>query len=79
MVQDIRFLGITNDVFETEGRHYVTLWTTAEAPEGAPYVAAPYEMDAIGWFAPGDLPAPLFLSLRNLLGRGLQAGSGMPT
>ena len=76
-VRDIRFLGITNDVFETEDRHYVTLWTTAEAPEGEPYVAAPYEMDALGWFAPGDLPAPLFLSLRNLLGGGLQGGSGM--
>jgi 8-oxo-dGTP diphosphatase len=76
-VRDIRFLGITNDVFETEDRHYVTLWTTAEAPEGEPSVAAPHEMDEIGWFAPDDLPAPLFLSLRNLLGGDLQGGSGI--
>jgi 8-oxo-dGTP diphosphatase len=74
-VREIRFLGITNDVFETEDRHYVTIWTTAEAPEGKPYVAAPYEMDEIGWFKSGDFPAPLFLSLRNLLGGGLQRGS----
>jgi hypothetical protein len=34
-------------------------------------------MDEIGWFAPDDLPAPLFLSLRNLLGGDLQGGSGI--
>ena len=62
-----RFVGITNDLFDRE-RHYITVWTTAEAPAGEPHLAAPEEMDRIGWFAPDQLPSPLFLSLRNFLG-----------
>jgi 8-oxo-dGTP diphosphatase len=74
-VKDIRVLGITNDVFD-HARHYITVWTTAEAPEGEPHLAAPDEMDRIGWFPRDQLPSPLFLSLRNFLGGGLMRGSG---
>lgn len=75
MVRDVRFLGVTNDVFDRE-RHYVTVWTTAEARDGEPFLAAPEEMDRIGWFAPDALPQPLFLSLRNLLAGELRPGPG---
>ncbi len=63
----LEFRGITNDVFDDEGRHYVTLWFQAEHLSGEPAVAAPYEMSEVGWFDWDALPAPLFKPLQNLL------------
>ncbi|TME25235.1 MAG: NUDIX domain-containing protein, partial [Chloroflexi bacterium] len=36
-----KFVGVTNDVFETEDRHYVTLSCTATLVRGAPVVREP--------------------------------------
>jgi 8-oxo-dGTP diphosphatase len=74
-VRDIRFRAITNDVFEGEGRHYVTIWMETNNAAGDPVVNAPEEMSDVGWFRWGELPTPLFLPLRNLLaGHGYPAG-----
>lgn len=66
-IRNVTFEGITNDLFEEEGRHYVTLWFHAAWAAGDAHIAAPDEMSEIGWFPTEALPAPLFLSLRNLL------------
>jgi 8-oxo-dGTP diphosphatase len=63
----VRFLAITNDVFEAEGRHYLTVWMAARYHEGEPRVHAPDEVARVGWFRWDALPAPLFLPLQNLL------------
>ena len=68
-VCNVRFVGVTNDMFEESGKHYVTLWMAADAPQGEPRIAAPHEMDAIGWFDLDSLPTPLFRSLENMLRR----------
>lgn len=71
-ITDPQFFGITNDIFESEGRHYVTVWMRAEAGDGEPAVLDPAEVAEVAWFPPDRLPAPLFLSLENLIaGRGL--------
>ena len=62
-----RFFAITNDVFESEARHYVTVWMRAESTAGDPSVQDPAEVAEVGWFEPDKLPAPLFLSLANLM------------
>lgn len=62
-----RYLGITNDVFLEADRHYITLWFTAEYAGGEPQLNAPYESDAVGWFAWENMPQPLFLSLQHLV------------
>jgi 8-oxo-dGTP diphosphatase len=66
-VGDVRFIGITNDVFEEHGRHYITIWMRGEWVSGEPLIGAAYEMSEVGWFAWDDLPRPLFLPLQNLL------------
>lgn len=66
-VRDPRFVGITNDLFEDAGKHYVTLWIAADYASGTPVVGDSDELDRVGWFSPRALPHPLFLSLRNLL------------
>ena len=65
-VGETRFLGITNDVFN-ESLHYVTLWFHATCEDGEPRIAAPYEIDELGWFERDRLPTPLFAPLRRLL------------
>jgi ADP-ribose pyrophosphatase YjhB (NUDIX family) len=70
-ISNVRLLDVTNDVFETEQRHYVTIWMTADSSHGDPFLAAPYESSKLGWFHRRSLPQPLFLPLRNLLDAGV--------
>lgn len=60
----------TNDVFEAEQRHYVTLFVLAHADEGEPAVCEPDKCERWDWFTWDALPEPLFLPIRNLQARG---------
>jgi 8-oxo-dGTP diphosphatase len=61
------FLGVTNDVFEAEKKHYITLWFDATYESGEAELKAPEEEAEIGWFRRDALPQPLFLPLQHLL------------
>lgn len=61
------FVGVTNDVFESERKHYLTVWFEAKHAAGEASVSAPEEMSELGWFEWSSLPSPLFLPLANLL------------
>jgi 8-oxo-dGTP diphosphatase len=62
---ECEFVGVTNDIFETEDRHYVTLFYTAPLIAGAPEVREPEKCDAWQWCAWDALPDNLFLPLRH--------------
>lgn len=66
-VTDIRFHSVTNDVFEEEGKHYVTIWMEGKSVLGEPHIASEDEAEEIGWYAWDALPQPLFLPLENLV------------
>ena len=66
-VVDIRFRAFTNDVFESGGQHYISIWMEGESILGEPIIAAEDEVEKIGWYAWDALPSPLFLHLENLL------------
>ena len=66
VVGNIRFKAVTNDVFETEERHYITLWMEGTYISGNPEVNED-ELTELGWFSWDALPQPMFLPLRNLL------------
>ncbi len=59
----------TNDVFEDEGKHYVTLFVQGKA-EGEPRLMEPDKCLEWGWFDWSQLPKPLFLPVKNLLKNG---------
>src|SRR5947207_14215735 len=61
------FRAITNDIFEKEGKHYVTIWMEGTYISGEPVVHSAREMTEVGWFPWDALPEPLFLPLENLL------------
>jgi len=65
-VGSLRFVGVTNDVFD-EQRHYVTLWFEAEYAEGDAHVRASDEISELAWFDEQALPEPLFRPFRSLL------------
>jgi len=57
----------TNDIFEKENKHYVTLYAIAEIYEGEPVVAEPEKCERWEWFDWDNLPSPLFIPIENLL------------
>jgi 8-oxo-dGTP diphosphatase len=63
----VKFKAVTNDVFEVEGKHYITLWMEGEYLSGEAKVNAAYEMSEVGWFSWDELPESLFSPFRSLL------------
>ncbi len=66
-IADPKFYLLTNDIFEAENEHSVTIWMEAKYVTGEPRVNAPEEESNIGWFQWNDLPEPLFLSMQHML------------
>ena len=72
-VSQVRPLAFTNDIFEAEGKHYITLFVSArinaDRPDKTrPEVREPHKCEKWEWFDWGSLPRPRFLSLENFLG-----------
>lgn len=66
-IKNARPAAFTNDIFEKEGKHYVTLFVTADCESGEPEVMEPEKCERWEWFEWKNLPQPLFLTIRNLL------------
>jgi 8-oxo-dGTP diphosphatase len=66
-IETAKFIAITNDIFITENKHYITIWMESEYVNGTPILNAPYESDAIDWFYWDKLPQPLFIPFKNLV------------
>jgi 8-oxo-dGTP diphosphatase len=64
---------VTEDRFP-EGKHYLTTFVIAEAPEGEPQNLEPHKCEGWEWFSWDALPTPLFLPLRSLHDSGYRPG-----
>lgn len=60
----------TNDIFEQQDRHYVTLFTMSQLVDGEAHVMETDKCERWEWFAWDNLPQPLFLPIQNLLQQG---------
>jgi 8-oxo-dGTP diphosphatase len=60
----------TNDVFEEERKHYVTLFVVADYVSGDIVAGEPEKCERWEWHEWKDLPQPLFLPVQNLLKTG---------
>lgn len=67
VIRNPRFLGYTNDVFQEEGKHYVTMWVEAEYAYGEPTITSPRETAFVGWVNQKQLPTPRFIPFQNFL------------
>jgi 8-oxo-dGTP diphosphatase len=59
-ITNVQFLSATNDIFEKEDKHYVTIWLTADWANNEPEIKEPHKILDIQWRNFQDLPAPLF-------------------
>jgi 8-oxo-dGTP diphosphatase len=69
-VGPMTFMGLTNDIWDDIGTHYVTLWYVADWKEGVPRVTEPEKCERWDWCEWDKLPEPLFLSTRNFIKSG---------
>jgi len=66
-VDNVRFGAVTNDYFESEGKHYVTIWMLSDYKSGEATILEPDKYIDQDWFDFDSLPSPLFLPWNQLL------------
>jgi 8-oxo-dGTP diphosphatase len=66
-IKNLRYGPFTNDIFETEGRHYVTLFVIADYDSGQPTVKEPRKCAGWKWSEWPPRLQPHFLPIQNLL------------
>uniref|UniRef100_A0A7S3DJF5 Nudix hydrolase domain-containing protein n=1 Tax=Palpitomonas bilix TaxID=652834 RepID=A0A7S3DJF5_9EUKA len=72
--EDFTFVSVTNDVFESESKHYITIFMAARAKKGSkPVVKEPHKCECWEWRYPHDIPKPWFLPLEHFI-----SGLGFP-
>jgi 8-oxo-dGTP diphosphatase len=59
-ITNVQFLAATNDLFEAEGKHYVTIWMTADWQANEPESKEPDKVIGLQWIDFAHLPQPLF-------------------
>lgn len=59
-LKHIRYLATTNDIMETESKHYISIWLTADWAGGEPRIMEPDKIEELGWYTFATLPEPLF-------------------
>ena len=69
-VSNIRFAGLTNDLFKKENKHYITVFMLCSWESGKAQIKEPEKCEVQEWFEWENLPAPLFLPITNLLKQG---------
>jgi 8-oxo-dGTP diphosphatase len=66
-IKNLKLGPYTNDIFEKEGKHYVTLYVTCDYSSGTVQVMEPEKCEGWQWFKWSELPKPLFIPISNLL------------
>ena len=66
-IKNIRFGAVTNDFFEDEGKHYITVWMISDWASGKESIMEPDKCSKQSWYTFDDLPSPLFLPWNQLL------------
>ncbi len=66
-IKNIKILGFTNDIFQDEGKHYLTIFVDSEIAEGTPTIKEPEKMKDLKWFPENKLPFPLFLPIKKFM------------
>ena len=66
-IKNLRFGMVTNDVFEKEHKHYITIFIVADFDAGDLKLMEPHKCEQWDWFEWGQFPEPLFLPIINQL------------
>ncbi len=66
-ITNLRFGTATNDIFEKENKHYITIFMVADFASGTVEIKEPHKCEKWEWFSWNELPQPLFVPFQNLL------------
>ena len=66
-ITNVRFGAVTNDFFESENKHYVTIWMVSDWKAGELSIMEPDKCSNVAWRTFETLPSPLFLPWEQLL------------
>lgn len=66
-VANIHFDTITNDIFEEENKHYITIFMVCDYESGKLTTMEQDKCEEWKWFGWDNLPSPTFLPIQNLL------------
>ncbi|MEX0940849.1 MAG: NUDIX hydrolase [Candidatus Babeliales bacterium] len=66
-VMSSRRYSFTNDIFEQDNKHYITIFMLVDKFTGEPKVLEPDKCDCWTWFDLNELPENLFEPLKNLI------------
>ena len=67
LLEELQLGPYTNDIFDEENRHYITLYAIGDLLKGDPELREPEKCEAWRWVEWSALPRPLFLPIQNLL------------
>ncbi|MDB5167419.1 MAG: MutT/nudix family protein [Candidatus Saccharibacteria bacterium] len=59
-IKNVRFGAVTNDFFESDNKHYVTVWVISEWDKNEPQLTEPDKFVDQEWIDIDNLPEPLF-------------------
>ena len=65
-ITDVEFIGFTNDIFEADQLHYLTLWYAARA-DGMAKITEPNKCIGLEWHSVDSMPKPLFLPTETIV------------
>lgn len=60
IINNVRFLAATNDIFPADNKHYVTVWVYSDWKSGQPKLMEPDKYVDQEWRTFQTLPTPLF-------------------
>lgn len=66
-VANVRFLAITEDFHRKEGKHYITIFVTADLKRGEATNRERDRATEMDWFSPKEFPKRLFIPLRRFV------------
>lgn len=69
-IKNLRQGPYTNDIFQKENKHYLTVYIISEYDSGEVKIMEPDKCEQWDWFEWDNLPRPLFLPNQNLLKQG---------
>ena len=59
-VDNVRFVALTNDLFPSDDKHYITIWVECDWLAGEPTITEPDKWVEQRWETFKTLPSPLF-------------------
>lgn len=59
-VDNVRFVALTNDLFPSDDKHYITIWVKCDWISGEPTITEPDKWVDQEWRTFQTLPSPLF-------------------